>query len=330
MPDVLDSPTLKTADAQTQSETRKKMADKQLSEDALEYHSRGRPGKIEVVPTKPTATARDLSLAYTPGVAKPCLEIAKNPDEVYEYTTKGNLVAVISNGTAVLGLGDIGPAAGKPVMEGKGVLFKRFADIDVFDIEIGPRTRRVLQRRRASSDRPSAASTSRTSRLPECFEIEERLKREMKIPVFHDDQHGTAIISARRALERASRSSERRSARSRSSSSGRGPPRSPALSLYLNFGVRKENLVLCDTQGRHLRGPHRGHEPVQGAVRRGDLAADARRRPEGRGCLHRPLAGGHVTAGHAARRWRATRSSSPSPIPIPRSGTRRRWPRGPT
>ena len=176
---------------------------KMTAEEALEYHSRGRKGKIEVVPSKPCRTQEDLSLAYTPGVAEPCLAIAKDPDKVYEYTSKGNLVAVISNGTAVLGLGDIGPLAGKPVMEGKGVLFKRFADIDVFDIEVDAHGRRRVRRdRRRGSRRPSAASTSRTSSRPECFEIEERLKKRLQIPVFHDDQHGTAIISAAALSER--------------------------------------------------------------------------------------------------------------------------------
>ena len=167
-----------------------------LKEDALQYHFGSRPGKIEVVSTKPCATQRDLSLAYTPGVAEPCLEIAKNPEDAYKYTARGNLVAVITNGTAVLGLGDIGALAGKPVMEGKGVLFKRFADIDVFDIEVdtrGPRGGHPASA--SSSSRPSAASTSRTSRRPSASYIEETLKKTMQIPVFHDDQHGTAIIS---------------------------------------------------------------------------------------------------------------------------------------
>src|SRR5207253_5216452 len=157
-------------------------------DDALEYHSSGRPGKIEVVPTKPTATQRDLALAYTPGVAKPCLEIAKNPGDVYKYTNRGNLVAVISNGTAVLGLGNIGPAAGKPVMEGKAVLFKRFADIDVFDLEVATRdTDKCIEAVKVLEPTFGGINLADIA-APECFEIEERLKREMKIPVFHDDQ----------------------------------------------------------------------------------------------------------------------------------------------
>src|SRR5512132_3526762 len=165
-------------------------------DEALEYHSEGRPGKIEVVPTKPTATQRDLSLAYTPGVAIPCLAIAANPSDVYKYTSKGNLVAVITNGTAVLGLGNIGPAAGKPVMEGKGVLFKRFADIDVFDIEVDTRDTEEFIRCVKILEPTFGGINLEDIASPACFEIEERLKKEMKIPVFHDDQHGTAIISA--------------------------------------------------------------------------------------------------------------------------------------
>src|SRR5437868_11101672 len=164
-------------------------------DDALEYHSSGRPGKIEVVPTKPTATQRDLALAYTPGVAKPCLEIAANPEAAYKYTAKGNLVAVISNGTAVLGLGSIGAAAGKPVMEGKGVLFKRFADIDVFDLELATENADEIIRTCQLLEPTFGGINLEDIKAPECFYIEEELRRTMKIPVFHDDQHGTAIIS---------------------------------------------------------------------------------------------------------------------------------------
>src|SRR3954447_11783764 len=163
-------------------------------EDALEYHEAGRPGKTEVVPSKPTATQRDLSLAYTPGVAVPCLEIARTPSDVYRYTNKGNLVAVITNGTAVLGLGNIGPAAGKPVMEGKAVLFKRFADIDVFDIELATEDPTELIRTCQLLEPTFGGINLEDIKAPECFVIEEELRRTMKIPVFHDDQHGTAII----------------------------------------------------------------------------------------------------------------------------------------
>ena len=164
-------------------------------EDALFYHSGGRRGKIEVTPTKPCLTSRDLSLAYTPGVAVPCMEINANVDDVYKYTAKRNLVAVLSNGTAVLGLGDIGPEAGKPVMEGKGVLFKRFADIDVFDIEVASKDPKEIIRLAELLEPTFGGINLEDIKAPECFEIEETLKKTMKIPVLHDDQHGTAIIS---------------------------------------------------------------------------------------------------------------------------------------
>src|SRR6188474_476895 len=163
---------------------------------ALEYHSKGRPGKIEVVPTKEAKTQRDLSLAYSPGVAEPCKEIAANPEDVYKYTAKGNLVAVISNGTAVLGLGDIGPEAGKPVMEGKGVLFKKFAGIDVFDIEINEEDPDEFIKIVKSLEPTFGGVNLEDIKAPECFKIETQLREKMKIPIMHDDQHGTAIISS--------------------------------------------------------------------------------------------------------------------------------------
>src|SRR5450432_2717951 len=170
---------------------------KQLrKQEAIDYHAKGRPGKIEVVPTKATKTQRDLSLAYSPGVAVPCLEIKENPESVYQYTAKGNLVGVISNGTAVLGLGDIGPSASKPVMEGKGVLFKRFADIDVFDIEVDEKDPEKFVECVARLEPTFGGINLEDIKAPECFYIEEKLKARMKIPVFHDDQHGSAIISA--------------------------------------------------------------------------------------------------------------------------------------
>ena len=167
-----------------------------IRKNALTYHSEGRPGKIEVVPTKPHSTQSDLALAYSPGVAEPCLEIQAHPEDVYKYTAKGNLVAVISNGTAVLGLGDIGAEAGKPVMEGKGLLFKIFADIDVFDIEVNEKdVEKLIQTIKAIS--PTFGGINLEDiKAPECFEIEERLKAELDIPVMHDDQHGTAIITS--------------------------------------------------------------------------------------------------------------------------------------
>ena len=169
---------------------------KLTKEDALLYHSQGKPGKIEVIPTKPYSSQRDLSLAYSPGVAEPCLEIEKNPETAYEYTAKGNLVAVISNGTAVLGLGDIGAMAGKPVMEGKGLLFKIFAGIDVFDIEVNEKDpAKFIEVVKAIA--PTFGGINLEDiKAPECFEIEDRLKEELDIPLMHDDQHGTAIISS--------------------------------------------------------------------------------------------------------------------------------------
>src|SRR6185503_15453765 len=222
-------------------------------DDALEYHSAGRPGKTEVVPTKPTATQRDLSLAYTPGVAKPCLEIARDPSDVYKYTNKGNLVAVISNGTAVLGLGNIGPDAGKPVMEGKGVLFKRFADIDVFDIELATRDTEAFIQAVKLLEPTFGGINLEDIAAPECFEIEERLKAEMNIPVFHDDQHGTAIISAA-ALKNALEVAGKDIAKVKVVISGAGAAAMACLRLYIKMGLTKENVILTDSKGVIYKG----------------------------------------------------------------------------
>jgi malate dehydrogenase (oxaloacetate-decarboxylating)(NADP+) len=215
---------------------------------ALDYHSNGRPGKIEVVSTKSCITQRDLSLAYTPGVAAPCLEIAKNPDDVYKYTSKGNLVAVISNGTAVLGLGDIGPAAGKPVMEGKGVLFKRFADIDVFDLEIDENTVEGMVKIVKSLGPTFGGINLEDIKAPECFEIEKQLIELMDIPVFHDDQHGTAIIASAAFLN-ALEISKRDIAKVKVVFSGAGAAAIACAKLFFDLGVKKENLILCDSKG---------------------------------------------------------------------------------
>ena len=222
-------------------------------DDALEYHSGGRPGKTEVVPTKPTATARDLALAYTPGVAKPCLEIAREPRDVYKYTNKGNLVAVISNGTAVLGLGNIGAAAGKPVMEGKAVLFKRFADIDVFDLELDTRDTEAFINAVRIMEPTFGGINLEDIAAPECFEIEERLKAVMKIPVFHDDQHGTAIISAA-ALKNALEVAGKKFEDVRIVISGAGAAAMACLRLYSKMGLRKENVMLVDSKGVIFKG----------------------------------------------------------------------------
>ncbi|MGZ4810539.1 MAG: malic enzyme-like NAD(P)-binding protein, partial [Thermoanaerobaculia bacterium] len=228
------------------------MADTQ-GDEALEYHSSGRPGKIEVVPTKPTATQRDLSLAYTPGVAKPCLEIARDVANVYKYTNRGNLVAVISNGTAVLGLGNIGPEAGKPVMEGKAVLFKRFADIDVFDLEINTRDTEEFITAVKVLEPTFGGINLEDIAAPECFEIEERLKKLMKIPVFHDDQHGTAIISGA-ALVNALEVAGKPIADVKIVISGAGAAAMACLRHYLKFGLRKENVILTDRHGVIYKG----------------------------------------------------------------------------
>ena len=217
-------------------------------EAALEYHRNGKPGKIEVIPTKPYSTQTDLSLAYSPGVAEPCLEIEKNPQDAYEYTAKGNLVAVISNGTAVLGLGDIGALAGKPVMEGKGLLFKIFADVDVFDIEVDEKDpEKFIQAVKAIS--PTFGGINLEDiKAPECFIIEDRLKAELNIPVMHDDQHGTAIISGAgliNALELQGKKIED----VRLVVNGAGASATSCTRLYMSLGIRRENIVMVDSKG---------------------------------------------------------------------------------
>ena len=221
---------------------------KVTKEDALLYHSRGRKGKVEVIPTKPYCTQFDLSLAYTPGVAYPCLEIEKNPDDAYLYTAKGNLVAVISNGTAVLGLGDIGTLAGKPVMEGKGLLFKVFADVDVFDIEIDEKDPGKLIEICAKIAPTFGGINLEDIKAPECFEVEERLKEMLDIPVFHDDQHGTAIISAA-GLMNALEISGKKIDQVKIVVNGAGAASISCTKLYVALGVKKENIVMVDSKG---------------------------------------------------------------------------------
>ncbi|MEO5909839.1 MAG: NADP-dependent malic enzyme [Pelobium sp.] len=217
-------------------------------QDALDYHSQGRPGKIEVIPTKPTNSQRDLALAYSPGVAEPCLRIAENVDDVYKYTAKGNLVAVISNGTAVLGLGDIGPEAGKPVMEGKGLLFKIFADIDVFDLELDVKNVDDFVKIVKSLEPTFGGINLEDIKAPECFEIERRLKEEMKIPVMHDDQHGTAIISAA-ALINACELQKKKIDKVKIVVNGAGAAAISCTRLYVSLGAVKENIVMLDRSG---------------------------------------------------------------------------------
>jgi malate dehydrogenase (oxaloacetate-decarboxylating)(NADP+) len=221
---------------------------KTLKEEALHYHAKGRPGKIEVIPSKETATQRDLTLAYSPGVAEPCLAIAENPEDVYKYTAKGNLVAVISNGTAVLGLGDIGPAAGKPVMEGKGLLFKIYADIDVFDIELDTKDVEEFIRTVKILEPTFGGVNLEDISAPECFEIEERLKAEMNIPVMHDDQHGTAIISAA-ALLNALEIVGKDITKVKIVVNGAGASASSCTNLYCRLGAKKEHIFMFDSKG---------------------------------------------------------------------------------
>jgi malate dehydrogenase (oxaloacetate-decarboxylating)(NADP+) len=221
---------------------------KVTKEDALLYHSRGRHGKVEVIPTKPYETQFDLSLAYTPGVAYPCLEIEKNPEDVYNYTAKGNLVAVISNGTAVLGLGNLGAMAGKPVMEGKGLLFKVFADVDVFDIEVDEKDPAKLIEFCRQIAPTFGGINLEDIKAPECFEVETELKKILDIPVFHDDQHGTAIISGAgllNSLEITGKKIEDL----KMVVCGAGAAAISCSRLYVSLGVRRENIVMCDSKG---------------------------------------------------------------------------------
>jgi malate dehydrogenase (oxaloacetate-decarboxylating)(NADP+) len=227
-------------------------------EDALEYHHlKGIPGKIAIVPTKPMDTQRDLSLAYSPGVAEPVLEIEKNPEDAYEYTSKGNLVAVISNGTAILGLGNRGALAGKPVMEGKGVLFKKFADIDVFDIEVNSHDPDEIIKVVAAISPTFGGINLEDIKAPECFYIEEELKKMLDIPVFHDDQHGTAIISAA-ALANALELVGKKHDEIRIVISGAGASAISCAELAISWGVKRENIMLCDSRGVLYKGRREG------------------------------------------------------------------------
>ena len=230
---------------------------KDIGKESLEYHASGRPGKIEVISSKSCKTQRDLSLAYSPGVAQPCIEISKNPQDIYKYTAKGNLVAVISNGTAVLGLGNLGAAAGKPVMEGKGVLFKRFADVDVFDIEVNTEDPDQFIQCVSLLEPTFGGINLEDIKAPECFYIEEKLKEKMNIPVFHDDQHGTAIISGAAFLN-ALEIVEKPIDKVRIVFSGGGAAAISCANLYLSLGAKPENLIMCDSHGVIYRGREKG------------------------------------------------------------------------
>src|SRR2546426_3370888 len=217
-------------------------------QEALDYHAQGRPGKIQVSPTKPFKNQRDLSLAYTPGVAEPCREIAARPEEAYAYTAKGNLVAVVTNGTAVLGLGDIGPHASKPVMEGKGILFKKFADIDVFDIELNAKNPEDVVRAIAMLEPTFGGINLEDIKAPECFYIERKLRERMKIPVFHDDQHGTAIIVGAAVLNGLNVVGEP-IREVKVAASGAGAAAIACLDLLVSLGLPLENITIADSKG---------------------------------------------------------------------------------
>src|SRR6056297_1398348 len=219
-----------------------------LDEDSMDYHRSDPPGKIEISTTKPTNTQRDLSLAYSPGVAAPCEEIAADENEAYSYTAKGNLVGVVSNGSAVLGLGDIGAQASKPVMEGKGVLFKRFADIDVFDVELDQSDADDIIESVAAMEPTFGGINLEDIKAPECFEIETRLREEMDIPVFHDDQHGTAIISGA-ALLNAAEIADKDLSELEVVFSGAGASAIASARFYVSLGVERENITMCDSSG---------------------------------------------------------------------------------
>ncbi|HFE44550.1 MAG TPA: NADP-dependent malic enzyme, partial [Nannocystis exedens] len=221
---------------------------KPRSREALDYHTKGRPGKIQVVATKPLTSQRDLSLAYSPGVAEPCMEIYRDPTKVFDYTARGNLVAVITDGSAVLGLGDLGPLASKPVMEGKGVLFKKFADIDVFDIELDARDPDRFIETVAALEPTFGGINLEDIKSPHCFYIEETLKKRMKIPVFHDDQHGTAIISGA-ALLNAAHLQGKNLASMKVVISGAGASAISCTRFYISLGIDPANILMCDSKG---------------------------------------------------------------------------------
>src|SRR5215475_2489299 len=219
-----------------------------LDGDSLIMHRSGRPGKIEIIATKPLVTQRDLALAYSPGVAAPCIEIHKDPHDAFKYTTRGNLVAVVSNGTAVLGLGDIGALAGKPVMEGKAVLFKRFADVDVFDLEVNTHDPEEIIKLCQLLEPTFGGINLEDIKAPECFHVEEALRTTMKIPVFHDDQHGTAIISGA-ALLNALEVVGKLISQVQVVFNGAGASGIACAEHYVRLGVKRENITMCDTKG---------------------------------------------------------------------------------
>ena len=234
--------------------------DKNMKEAALEYHRSGRKGKLEVVPTKPCDTAWELSLAYSPGVAEPCREIDKDEDLSYEYTNRGNLVAVASNGTAILGLGNLGALAGKPVMEGKGVLFKKFADVDAYDIEIATDDPDEFIKTVKYLEPTFGGINLEDIKAPECFYIEDKLKEEMDIPVFHDDQHGTAIISGAGLLN-ACEITGKKMSELKMAFNGAGASAIACAEFFISLGAKRENIIMCDSRGVIYEGRNAGLNP---------------------------------------------------------------------
>jgi malate dehydrogenase (oxaloacetate-decarboxylating)(NADP+) len=290
-----------------------------MREDALEYHRRGRPGKIEVVPTKPVATQRDLALAYTPGVAQPVLEIERDPETAYDYTAKGNLVAVVSNGTAILGLGDRGALASKPVMEGKGVLFKRFADIDVFDIEVDTHDPQEMVRVVAAIAPTFGGINLEDIRAPECFTVERTLQSQLDIPVFHDDQHGTAIIASAgllNALELTGRALDS----IKVVFSGAGAAALATADMFVALGVPREHIWMVDIAGLVYRGRREEAFPEKMVYAQGEKPAKlAHVLSEADVFVGLSAAG--VLAPEMLRVMRPNPVSLPWPIPIRRSIT---------
>ncbi|MCY4379872.1 MAG: malate dehydrogenase [Candidatus Dadabacteria bacterium] len=235
-------------------------SDKDMKEAALEYHRSGRKGKLEVIPTKPCDTAWELSLAYSPGVAEPCREIAKDENLSYEYTNRGNLVAVASNGTAILGLGNLGALAGKPVMEGKGVLFKKFADVDAYDIEIDTEDPDEFIKTVKYLEPTFGGINLEDIKAPECFYIEDKLKEEMDIPVFHDDQHGTAIISGAGLLN-ACEITGKKMSELKMAFNGAGASAIACAEFFISLGAKRENIIMCDSRGVIYKGRNAGLNP---------------------------------------------------------------------
>ena len=288
---------------------------------ALDYHFGTRPGKIEVTPTKPCRTQHDLSLAYTPGVAIPCMEIHNNPHDAFKYTGRGNLVAVVTNGTAVLGLGDIGALAGKPVMEGKAVLFKRFAGVNVFDIEINTHDPDEVIKVCQLLEPTFGGINLEDIKAPECFYIEETLKKTMKIPVFHDDQHGTAIISGA-ALLNALEVVGKDISKIRLVINGAGASAVATAEHYIRLGMKRENITLCDTKGVVYKGRTAGMNPYKER-----FAQDTKLRTLAEAMVGADMflglsVGGVVYAGYGALDGVASDRHSPWRIPIPKSLTK--------